>query len=157
MSAFSHVSSFLAESQSLVQPPLRLPILLGAVVASVVIAYQWAKSMRMPDAGWKLALVLGSMVWGVVGTAVYWPPKLGIDLSGGVILVYEIEQPKIDLNEIHENVQSELGANKIENFTVTEDSAENLVRIKMPSSTAKDRGNVEALAKGLGGERYRLE
>jgi SecD/SecF fusion protein len=42
--------------------------------------------------GWKIGLIVGSTL---LGLAFMWPPsqklKLGIDLSGGTILVYEAE------------------------------------------------------------------
>lgn len=52
-----------------------------------------ARRFRMPDHGWKIGVVLWSVACGCVVTYTGWPPKLGIDLSGGVILVYELEDP----------------------------------------------------------------
>ncbi len=46
----------------------------------------------MPDYGWKIGLILWTLFSSVVILAMYWPPKLGIDLSGGMILVYEVDQ-----------------------------------------------------------------
>ena len=53
----------------------------------------------MPDHGWKIGLILWALACGLVIIGFRWPPKLGIDLSGGVILVYEVDQDKKDPNK----------------------------------------------------------
>ncbi len=53
-----------------------------------------ARRLRMPDHGWKIGLVLWSLTVGSVVVGTGWPPKLGIDLKGGAILVYEVDQKK---------------------------------------------------------------
>ena len=59
-----------------------LPIFLGTWLA---------KALRMPDLGWKLSLIFFSLAIGGVFLVSY-PLKLGVDLKGGVILVYEIDR-----------------------------------------------------------------
>jgi len=66
-----------------------LAILVGPFVLGGWLANRW----RMPEYGWKIGVVVGSLVAGIVITYVMWPPSLGPDLSGGTILVYEIEEP----------------------------------------------------------------
>ena len=58
-----------------------VPILLGNFLA---------RRFRMPDYGWKIALILFSVLAGVAIVSFGGAPKLGIDLSGGVILIYEV-------------------------------------------------------------------
>ena len=48
----------------------------------------------MPDHGWKIGVCLFSLLASVVILLMGPPLKLGIDLSGGVILVYEVDQTK---------------------------------------------------------------
>ncbi len=49
--------------------------------------------------GWKIGLIIGATL---IGLACMWPPskklKLGIDLSGGTILVYEVERENLPAN-----------------------------------------------------------
>ncbi|MBC8350943.1 MAG: protein translocase subunit SecD [Planctomycetes bacterium] len=67
-----------------------LPIFLGQAVA---------KKLRMADHGWRIGLILCTIVLagGIVGRA-YDPEtgqfniKLGVDLKGGVILIYEVDE-----------------------------------------------------------------
>ena len=71
-----------------------------------------ARSLRMADYGWKIGLILLTVVLGLfVATPKPealkrklpgWPPKLGIDLSGGVILVYEVsdDEKNVPMTEL---------------------------------------------------------
>ena len=59
-----------------------LPYILGGRIAN---------ALRMKDYGWKVGLILATLTSGIVVLVMGWPPKLGIDLSSGVILVYEID------------------------------------------------------------------
>lgn len=54
-----------------------------------------ARSLRMPDYGWKLGLIFIAIVAGCVIDVFRWPPRLGIDLQGGVRLVYQLDQSKL--------------------------------------------------------------
>lgn len=66
-----------------------------AVVILPFLAGHWiAQKLRMIDYGWRIGLVLFSLAAGIVICITGWPPKRGIDLSGGVILVYEVDQSK---------------------------------------------------------------
>ena len=50
------------------------------------------KKLRMHDHGWKIGLCLFTLLASVVVLLMGPPLKLGVDLSGGVILVYEVDQ-----------------------------------------------------------------
>ena len=67
-------------------------IALAVVVIPIPIGTQLAKSLRMPDHGWRIALILVSISSGAAIAYFGWPPNLGIDLSGGVIMIYEIDE-----------------------------------------------------------------
>ena len=53
-----------------------------------------AKVLRMPDYGWKIGLILFTLVVSLVMVTIN-KPKFGIDLSGGVILIYEIDKDQL--------------------------------------------------------------
>ena len=80
------------------EPPslwwLNLLVAILAVVVSFVVGGYLGKKLRMPDHGWKIGLCLVTLL-GSVAILLLGPPlKLGIDLSGGAILVYEVDQSK---------------------------------------------------------------
>ena len=56
------------------------------------------KRLRMPGYGWKIGIILLAIVSGLTITSLGWPPKLGIDLSGGVILVYEVDEKETEVD-----------------------------------------------------------
>ena len=51
-----------------------------------------ARGLRMPDYSTKLGIVLFTLIAGLAVNFFGWPPKRGIDLSGGVVLVYELDK-----------------------------------------------------------------
>ncbi len=64
------------------------------IVATVTIAlsYAAAEKLRMPDQGGRIALVLSTLTLALAICYLDWPPKKGIDLSGGVVLIYEVDR-----------------------------------------------------------------
>ena len=74
------------------------PAVWGLTFAIVAVptffAWLLTKQLRVPDLWGRLATVLVALTAGVVVTATGWPPRMGIDLKGGVILVYEIDSTK---------------------------------------------------------------
>jgi len=69
-----------------------LLLVLAVLIVPFVLGGQLARRLRMPDYGWKIGVILFAFFAGVIVVVFGWPPKLGIDLSGGVILVYEVGQ-----------------------------------------------------------------
>jgi SecD/SecF fusion protein len=69
-----------------------LLIVLAVFVAPCVLGYYLSRLWRMPDYFGKISLVLFTTLAGIVICVFGWPPKLGIDLRGGVILVYEVAE-----------------------------------------------------------------
>ena len=65
----------------------------------------------MPDYSFRFSLILFAVIAGAVICAWRWPPKLGIDLKGGVILIYEVaegQQPTINLAEPLDRIRNYL-------------------------------------------------
>ena len=68
-----------------------------AIALPMVLGHYIAKALRMNDYSWKIAVVLGSLTCSAVILApkpaylgAGWPPKMGVDLNGGAILVYKV-------------------------------------------------------------------
>jgi SecD/SecF fusion protein len=68
-------------------------IVIAVIVVPIIIGNFLARRMRMPDYGWKLSLALGSLLAAAV---IIWQGeiRLGPDLSGGITLIYEVQQPE---------------------------------------------------------------
>ena len=152
--------------------------MVGVFVVPLVLGHYISKAVRMPDQAWRIATVLFSSVAASAITWYGWPPKLGIDLSGGSILVYEVdEQSKepgtiVDMDKLVQAVTKRVnpggvkevtirpyGVNQIEIIIPKADEAE-LDRIKNKISSTgllefritaneRDHANLIELAKKL--------
>ncbi len=76
-----------------------LLILGGTVVLSGLLGHWLARAWRLNDYGMSLSVVIGSVALAAAVCILLWPPKLGIDLSGGVILIYEIDREATALQQ----------------------------------------------------------
>ncbi len=65
-------------------------IALAIVALSILVGQLLAKRWRMPEYSGKFGLILFSLIASGVVVGLGWPPKLGIDLRGGVTLVYDV-------------------------------------------------------------------
>ncbi len=66
----------------------------ACIVGPSVVAYLISGGLRAKDMWGRMAVVLTALTCGIVIVASGWPPRLGIDLKGGVILVYEVDAAK---------------------------------------------------------------
>jgi SecD/SecF fusion protein len=73
---------------------LHLLVALAAVFVSFFLGNYLGKKLRMPDHGWKIGLILFCLLSSVAILLMGPPLKLGIDLRGGALLVYEVDQTK---------------------------------------------------------------
>ena len=69
---------------------LMLAVVIAIFVVPIFIGSRLAKSLNMPDHGWKIALAIGTIAAAVV--VIYQGEiKFGPDLSGGITLIYELQ------------------------------------------------------------------
>lgn len=66
-------------------------IILVAIAVGYALGVMICKNLRAPDYGWKLGLTLAAL-FGAVPMVLLGNYKLGVDLQGGVILVYEVDK-----------------------------------------------------------------
>ena len=163
-----------------------LLVMLGVFILPLAMGHYISKAVRMPDQAWRIATVLFSLCAASAVTWYGWPPKLGIDLSGGSILVYEVdEQAKepgtnVDMDKLVQAVTKRVnpggvsevtirpyGINQIEIIIPKADEAE-LERIKNKISSTgllefritaneRDHSNLIELAKKLDLSTKRLD
>jgi SecD/SecF fusion protein len=76
-------------------PYVNAIIVVALMVVPFFLGGYFAKMLRMPDFGWKIGLILWTLFCSTAIVTMYWPPKLGIDLSGGMILIYEVDKAQL--------------------------------------------------------------
>ncbi len=136
-----------------------LAITLALIILPFVFGNLFASRLRMPDYGWKIGLILFTFFVSVALLTTKWPPKLGIDLSGGMILVYEIDKEKtkdlaqVDMDKLIKSIKKRVdpsgiketsirryGANQIEIIIPQVEDKEEATRIK---DTVSQSGTLE--------------
>ena len=75
---------------------LLLGIVIALFVVPLMLGNKFAKSLRMPDYGWKFALAIGTLAAAAVVIS-RGEIKFGPDLSGGHTLIFELQDTSVDL------------------------------------------------------------
>ena len=65
-------------------------LLLVTAVICFVVGRVYARSIRMGEMGWKIGLILTCLFVSAEIIAFKWPPRLGVDLKGGVVYMAQI-------------------------------------------------------------------
>ncbi|MEN6459333.1 MAG: protein translocase subunit SecD [Thermoguttaceae bacterium] len=93
------VSSLFAQAQAATTPGataygpyLNLLATLGVIVLSFYLGGYLSRQLRMPDHGWKIGLCFFAILASSVTLLMGPPLKYGIDLRGGALLVYQVDE-----------------------------------------------------------------
>ena len=130
---------------------MKLMIAIAVLAGSFGLGVLLAQAIRLPEYGFKLGLVTLSALGGLAICYFGWPPKLGIDLSGGVVLVYEVEGRAIQagkLQDLADTVAARLNDGRKEKITVKVTG--NNIELRLPADA--DVGAVENKIGSLRGE-----
>ncbi|MFV2067890.1 MAG: protein translocase subunit SecD [Pirellulales bacterium] len=111
-----------------------VPLLLLIVVAVIALPFlagNWfANSVRMPDQAWRISLALFAITSATVITIGGWPPHLGTDLSGGVNLIYELDQEtkqadtQVDMNRLIAAIAQRVNPGGVKEVTIRQYGAD---------------------------------
>lgn len=84
-------------------------ILVGTIALCFLAARIVSKNFRMPDHGWRASIVVACIgIAALIITSTKGQVKQGIDLKGGVILVYEVDQEQTMLNANQEGGEADV-------------------------------------------------
>ncbi len=123
-------------------------ITLLTVGVPTLLSWLLAKRLRAADMWGRLATVLVALTAGAVITWLGWPPRLGIDLKGGVILVYEVDASRQAAGQVDDCV------GRIEQLLSSQDGrkgtvsrmADNRIAVRLDTADAAAR---ESLLKSV--------
>jgi SecD/SecF fusion protein len=110
--------------------------------------------------GWKFALIAGSTLLGLYAM---WPPdqrlKLGIDLSGGTILVYEVVRenlpPQFDIDELITALKKRADPEGVKEIPIRNIGG-NRIEIILPQSSNEDVEEVKKMLTDVGSLEFRI-
>lgn len=72
------------------EPFVAFLIIAASAAICFAAAWSYTKAIRMKDHWWRLGLTLACFVVAVELIALGWPPRLGVDLKGGVVFIAEL-------------------------------------------------------------------
>ena len=72
------------------QPFAAFLIIVATVVVAFLIAHFVMKQLRLAEQAWRLGVVLSCLLVATEVIALKWPPRLGVDLKGGVVFIAEL-------------------------------------------------------------------
>ncbi len=134
-------------------------IALAILVVPTVLSWLIAKSLRLPDMWGRIAAVLVTLAAGATICWMGWPPRLGIDLKGGLILVYEVasgrqQEARIDdaIGVIERVAASQEGA-----AAKLERQSPGRVSVRLETTDASARDAFVAAVKEANFDRARVE
>jgi len=131
---------------------LKFGIAMAVAIGSYLAGQAAARSIRLPDYGNRISLVLATLLLGITICVLDWPPKKGIDLSGGVVLVYEVDTNQMKRTAIGEAVGAiEQRLGKLGDSVATIDVQEDQGRIEIVVADKDDERAVADELAGLSG------
>jgi len=130
------------------------------ILVPTILSWFLAKALRASDMWGRLATVLTALVAGLAIIALGWPPRLGIDLKGGVILVYEVDGSKQVGGQVEDailKIESLLTAREGRLGTATRTS-DGRIGVKLETTDAASRASfIDGVEKlDFGGAKVRL-
>lgn len=130
-----------------------VPFLLGGYLG---------KKLRMYDHGWKIGLSLFTLFASVVILVMGPPFKLGVDLSGGAILIYEVDQTQkkhadqpVDMDKLIASISRRVNPGGQKEVTIRKYGVEQ-VEIIVPEKERSEVDRIKRLISRAGNLKFRI-
>jgi SecD/SecF fusion protein len=136
---------------------IAIAIVLAIFILPIVLANYLCKTLRMPDHFTRMAVVLFAILASSCATFFEWPPKLGIDLRGGVILIYEIEQKENfnDMDKLVAAVTKRVNPDGLKEVTVRP-YGEREIEIILPEADKAEQERTQGIIQRQGQMEFRI-
>ena len=164
MTNFTRFFSLLAQTErtangdELFQNPFVVIALIVVAAFLIFMLGNWvARQLRMVDHGWKIGLVSLTVAAGLLVIMTSWPPKLGIDLSGGVILVYEVsdEEQNVPMPELVAALKRRINPSGVKEIVVRQ-YGDRQVEIIIPEVEAAEIDYLKQMITTAGALKFRI-
>ncbi len=136
-------------------------IVIILMVAPFFLGNYFARSLRMPDYGWKIGIILWTLICSLVILGTKWPPKLGIDLSGGMILIYDIDKTKlkqdqtVDMDKVIAAITKRINPGGVKEINIRKYGADG-VEIIIPDVDETAANRIAELVSRIGTLEFRM-
>jgi len=136
-------------------------VLLAVFALPLALGQYLARAFRMPDQGWRIATVFFSLFAAAAITYFGWPPKLGIDLSGGSQLVYEVDQSAhqsdapVDMGKLIAAVQKRIDPDGVQEITIRPYGVQQ-IEIIIPDTDAEELERIKTRISSTGLLEFRI-
>ncbi len=134
-------------------------VFVGVCVGSLLAGSYLSRLCRMQDRGWTFALVTFALLASVAITVLKWPPKFGIDLKGGVILVYELDSSvdtsQFSMEELITRVTRRINPDGTKEITVRP-YGERQIEIIIPNATGAELEKIKSIISTSGVLSFRI-
>jgi SecD/SecF fusion protein len=144
---------------------LSIALVLLMLIGPFMLGGYLASALRMPDYGWKIGVILFMFIVSVVMLTVNWPPKLGIDLSGGVILIYEIDKQQlqqegkkigdVDITKLVDAIKLRVNPGGQKEVTIRPYGPEQ-IEIIIPNVTEAEKNRIKEIVSKTGKLEFRI-
>ena len=114
----------------------KLLIAVAILFGSFGLGHLLSQWLRLPEYAFKLGLIALSIFGSAAICYFGWPPKLGIDLSGGVVLVYEVEESAANagrLQDLADTVASRINQGRKQKVTAT--VVDGTIELRLPADS----------------------
>jgi SecD/SecF fusion protein len=130
-------------------------------VGSIVLGNWLAKSWRLPDQSLKFTVIIFAVLASSAVTIMRWPPKLGIDLSGGLILIYSVDEgqlepgQKVDMDKLVGAIARRVNPGGVKEVTVRP-YGQREIEIIIPKATQEEEDQIKGIISTSGALEFRI-
>ena len=140
---------------------MRFLVIIGVFALPIFLANVLSKTFRLPDHVWRFFFVLFAITAGAAATYLGWPPKLGVDLRGGINLVYEISQKPgvgsepVDMEKLIGTINRRINPGGIKEVTVRPFGLDK-IEIIIPGADQDELARIKELIYKSGALEFRI-
>ena len=137
-------------------------IVAAVFVGSIVLGNWLSKATRLADQSLKFTVIIFAVLASTVVTIMGWPPKLGIDLSGGLILIYSVDesqmepgQKRADMDKLVGAITRRVNPGGIKEVTVRP-YGQHEIEIIIPKATQEEEDQIKGIISTSGALEFRI-
>jgi len=151
-----------AESEAGMPTYQKLLIVAAVFLVPIFLGQYLSQVTKLPDHGWKFTLAMIAVAVGLSATITGWPPKLGPDLSGGLIMVYEVDREamedpsaNVNMDEVVPAVMRRVNPAGLKEVTVRPVNVDQ-IEIIIPKADQAELARIKSIITSTGALEFRI-